>query len=77
MLQNLYFKVKIIRVKLVNLKIFIFACFRFARKTSQGLKFLQERHLIGNKPEDIAAFFHNEDRLDKTVVGDYLGDGDE
>lgn len=51
--------------------------FRFARKTSQGLKFLQERHLIGTKPEDIAAFFHNEDRLDKTVVGDYLGDGDE
>uniref|UniRef100_A0A915PU37 SEC7 domain-containing protein n=1 Tax=Setaria digitata TaxID=48799 RepID=A0A915PU37_9BILA len=49
----------------------------FARKTSQGLKFLQERHLIGTKPEDIAAFFHSEDRLDKTVVGDYLGDGDD
>ncbi|VBB28683.1 unnamed protein product [Acanthocheilonema viteae] len=46
----------------------------FARRTSQGLKFLQERQLIGTKPEDIAAFFHNEDRLDKTVVGDYLGD---
>ncbi|VDO43224.1 unnamed protein product [Onchocerca flexuosa] len=49
----------------------------FSRKPSQGLKFLQERHLIGTKPEDIAAFFHNEDRLDKTVVGDYLGDGDD
>uniref|UniRef100_A0A8R1TUZ9 SEC7 domain-containing protein n=1 Tax=Onchocerca volvulus TaxID=6282 RepID=A0A8R1TUZ9_ONCVO len=49
----------------------------FARKPSQGLKFLQERHLIGTKPEDIAAFFHSEDRLDKTVVGDYLGDGDD
>ncbi|VDK79873.1 unnamed protein product [Litomosoides sigmodontis] len=49
----------------------------FARKTGQGLKFLQERHLIGTKPEDIAAFFHKEDRLDKTVVGDYLGDGDD
>lgn len=49
----------------------------FARKMNQGLKFLQERHLIGTKPEDIATFFHNEDRLDKTVVGDYLGDGDD
>ncbi|VDN05986.1 unnamed protein product [Thelazia callipaeda] len=49
----------------------------FARKPSQGLKFLQERHLIGVEAQDIASFFHSEDRLDKAVVGDYLGDGDE
>lgn len=49
----------------------------FARKPKQGLLFLQEKNLVGTEPEDIAAFFHREDRLDKTVVGDYLGDGDE
>lgn len=43
----------------------------------QGLKFLQERNLIGKEPADIAEFFHSEDRLDKAVVGDFLGDGDE
>ncbi|VDN17886.1 unnamed protein product [Gongylonema pulchrum] len=47
----------------------------FARKPNEGLKFLQERQLVGMEPEDIAAFFHSEDRLDKTIVGDYLGDG--
>lgn len=43
----------------------------------QGLKFLQERNLVGTDPEDIAAFFHREDRLDKSVVGDFMGDGKE
>ncbi|VDD92137.1 unnamed protein product [Enterobius vermicularis] len=47
----------------------------FARKPMQGLKFLQERNLVGTDPEDIAAFFHREDRLDKSVVGDFMGDG--
>lgn len=46
-------------------------------KPKQGLKYLQEKDLVGTSPEDIAAFFHREDRLDKTVVGDYMGDGDE
>lgn len=50
---------------------------RFSRKSKEGLKFLQERKLIGTSPEDIATFFHSEDRLDKTAVGLFLGDGDE
>uniref|UniRef100_F1KQQ2 Brefeldin A-inhibited guanine nucleotide-exchange protein 2 n=1 Tax=Ascaris suum TaxID=6253 RepID=F1KQQ2_ASCSU len=49
----------------------------FAMKPKQGLKYLQEKDLVGTSPEDIAAFFHREDRLDKTVVGDYMGDGDD
>ncbi|KAI6207463.1 SEC7 domain-containing protein [Aphelenchoides besseyi] len=47
----------------------------FARKPKQGLKFLQEKNLVGTKPEEIAEFFHKEDRLDKAVIGDYLGEG--
>ncbi|VDN58317.1 unnamed protein product [Dracunculus medinensis] len=49
----------------------------FSRKPKHGLKFLQERQLIGSEIEDIARFFHKEDRLDKTVLGDFLGDGDD
>uniref|UniRef100_A0A0N5A8A3 SEC7 domain-containing protein n=1 Tax=Syphacia muris TaxID=451379 RepID=A0A0N5A8A3_9BILA len=49
----------------------------FNRKPMQGLKFLEERKLVGAEPEDIAAFFHSEDRLDKSVVGDFMGDGKE
>uniref|UniRef100_A0A914USB7 SEC7 domain-containing protein n=1 Tax=Plectus sambesii TaxID=2011161 RepID=A0A914USB7_9BILA len=48
----------------------------FARKPKQGLKFLQERGLIGTTAADIADFFDTEERLDKAVVGDFLGDGD-
>ena len=49
----------------------------FAKKPKQGLLFLQEKGFLGKEPKDIAKFFLVEDRLDKTVVGDYLGDGDE
>lgn len=48
----------------------------FNKKPTQGIRFLQERGIIGPDPWDIAQFFHQEDRLDKAVVGDFLGDGD-
>ncbi|CAK5088909.1 unnamed protein product [Meloidogyne enterolobii] len=48
----------------------------FAKKPAQGLTFLHSKGFIGTEPEDIAAFFHAEERLDKSVIGDYLGDGD-
>lgn len=48
----------------------------FNRKPKQGLKFLQDRHLIGVASQEIAKFFLSEERLDKAVVGDFLGDGD-
>ncbi len=49
---------------------------RFNRKPKQGLQFLQDNKLIGTHKEDIAQFLHAEERLDKSVVGDFLGDGD-
>lgn len=49
----------------------------FAKHPKQGLAFLQRKGFIGDSADDIASFFHSEERLDKTVVGDYLGDGNE
>ncbi|CEF68473.1 LD29171p [Strongyloides ratti] len=47
----------------------------FAKKATHGIKYLQEKNIVGTEPAQIAKFFFGEDRLDKTVVGDYLGDG--
>ncbi|VDO69404.1 unnamed protein product [Heligmosomoides polygyrus] len=49
----------------------------FSRKPKQGLAFLQEHGFVGTEPNDIADFLLKEERLDKTVVGDFLGDPDE
>ncbi|MFH4975093.1 hypothetical protein AB6A40_001802 [Gnathostoma spinigerum] len=49
----------------------------FSRKPKQGLKFLQDKQLVGTSPADIAEFFLKDERLDKTVVGDYLGSGED
>lgn len=48
---------------------------RFARKPLEGLSFLQEKGFVGTEPADIARFLSNEERLNKTVIGDFLGDG--
>lgn len=49
---------------------------KFNRKPHKGIAYLQEQGLVGRTPEDIARFFHEEDRLDKTCVGDFLGDNE-
>ena len=49
---------------------------RFNRKPRRGLQFLQSQALLGESAVDVARYFLNEERLDKTVVGDYLGDPD-
>jgi brefeldin A-inhibited guanine nucleotide-exchange protein len=49
----------------------------FNKKPKKGISFLQERGLLGMKVEDIAKFLIYDDRLDKTQVGDFLGDNDE
>ena len=46
-------------------------------KPKHGVKFLQGEGLIGTAAEDVARFFHSDVRLDRTAVGDYLGEGDE
>lgn len=45
----------------------------FNRKPKRGLQFLQEHGLLGPRPWDVAEFFHADERLDKTQIGDFLG----
>ncbi|KAK0168082.1 hypothetical protein PV327_001920 [Microctonus hyperodae] len=46
----------------------------FNRKPSKGIQYLQEQGLLGDLVEDVARFLHTDERLDKTAIGDFLGD---
>ncbi|KAK3091259.1 hypothetical protein FSP39_018373 [Pinctada imbricata] len=48
----------------------------FNKKPKKGLAYLQEQGMLGNMPDDVAEFFHTDDRLDKTLVGDFLGENE-
>lgn len=49
----------------------------FNGKPKRGVTFLQERGLLGTLKENVAKFLHDEDRLDKTYIGDFLGENDD
>ncbi|PYI14469.1 putative guanyl-nucleotide exchange factor [Aspergillus violaceofuscus CBS 115571] len=50
---------------------------QFNFKAKRGIKlFIQEGFVRSNSPEDIAAFLYRNDRLDKAMLGEYLGEGD-
>ena len=47
---------------------------KFNLKPSQGLAYLEARGYLKKTPTEVARFLHDyQDRLDKTVIGDYLG----
>ncbi|XP_071487051.1 brefeldin A-inhibited guanine nucleotide-exchange protein 1-like [Diadema antillarum] len=46
------------------------------KKPIKGIQFLQDHGLLGKKPEDIARFFHKDERLVKTVIGEFMGERD-
>ncbi|CAN2389838.1 Dimerisation and cyclophilin-binding domain of Mon2, partial [Pristimantis euphronides] len=46
----------------------------FNKKPKRGLQFLQEQGMLGATPQDIAQLLHQEDRLDFTTVGEFLGE---
>ncbi|XP_075518419.1 brefeldin A-inhibited guanine nucleotide-exchange protein 2 [Primulina tabacum] len=46
----------------------------FNRKPKKGIEFLINANKVGNSPEEIAAFLKNASGLDKTLIGDYLGE---
>ena len=50
---------------------------RFASKPKKGVKFLQEKKLLSGEPEAVAELFHKDERLNRTAMGDYMGEGDE
>ncbi|KAE8665779.1 Brefeldin A-inhibited guanine nucleotide-exchange protein 2 [Hibiscus syriacus] len=46
----------------------------FNRKPRKGIEFLIKANKIGDSPEEIAAFLKNASGLNKTLIGDYLGE---
>ena len=49
----------------------------FNEKPKKGIEFLQGQKLVGDDPADVAKFLAVTMALDKTVIGDYLGERDE
>ncbi|PIA49931.1 hypothetical protein AQUCO_01300573v1 [Aquilegia coerulea] len=49
----------------------------FNRKPKKGIDFLINAKKVGNSPEEIAAFLKDASGLNKTLVGDYLGERDD
>jgi brefeldin A-inhibited guanine nucleotide-exchange protein len=47
---------------------------KFNVKPKKGIAFLQEHGLLGKDAVAIAAWLHMDERLDKTQIGEYLGD---
>ena len=48
----------------------------FNKKPKKGLQFLQDNDLLGRTAEDIAVFLVEDERLDKTAIGDFLGENE-
>lgn len=46
----------------------------FNRKPKKGIEFLINVNKVGNSPEEIAAFLKDASDLNKTLIGDYLGE---
>ncbi|KAG9445348.1 hypothetical protein H6P81_016688 [Aristolochia fimbriata] len=46
----------------------------FNRKPKKGVEFLVNAKKVGETPEEIAAFLKSESGLNKTLIGDYLGE---
>ena len=50
----------------------------FNKKPRAGLDYLQQHGLLATDIRSVAEFLHkDDDRLDRTVIGDYLGDPDD
>lgn len=49
----------------------------FNRKPKKGIEFLISANKVGNSPEEIAAFLKDASDLNKTLIGDYLGEREE
>ncbi|MCH90840.1 brefeldin A-inhibited guanine nucleotide-exchange protein 2-like [Trifolium medium] len=49
----------------------------FNRKPKKGIEFLINANKVGDSPEDIATFLKDASGLDKTLIGDYLGEREE
>uniref|UniRef100_A0AC35TRP5 SEC7 domain-containing protein n=1 Tax=Rhabditophanes sp. KR3021 TaxID=114890 RepID=A0AC35TRP5_9BILA len=48
----------------------------FDKKPKAGIKYLQDQNMLTADPLSIAKFFFTEERLSKSAVGEYLGEGE-
>uniref|UniRef100_A0A8C4SFB1 ADP-ribosylation factor guanine nucleotide-exchange factor 2 (brefeldin A-inhibited) n=1 Tax=Erpetoichthys calabaricus TaxID=27687 RepID=A0A8C4SFB1_ERPCA len=46
----------------------------FNKKPKRGVQYLQEQGMLGDTTEDVALFLQQEERLDTTQVGEFLGE---
>ncbi|XP_046858092.1 brefeldin A-inhibited guanine nucleotide-exchange protein 1-like isoform X3 [Xenia sp. Carnegie-2017] len=46
----------------------------FNKNPSKGIKFLQSEGLLGETATEVAQFLHTDDTLDKTMIGELIGD---
>ncbi|XP_075224969.1 ADP ribosylation factor guanine nucleotide exchange factor Sec71 [Lycorma delicatula] len=49
----------------------------FNRKPKKGITFLQEQGLLGSTAGEVAEWLHSDERLDKTGIGDFLGENED
>eukprot|EP00873_Tetraselmis_striata_P021183 jgi/Tetstr1/441447/TSEL_029692.t1 len=49
----------------------------FNKKPKKGIAFMQEHGMLGTSTEDIAVFLQRTKGLNKTLIGDYLGERDD
>ncbi|XP_013378695.1 brefeldin A-inhibited guanine nucleotide-exchange protein 1 isoform X2 [Lingula anatina] len=48
----------------------------FNKKPAKGIAYLQEQGLLGKSASDVAEFFATDERLDKTAIGDFMGENE-
>lgn len=49
----------------------------FNRKPKKGITFLQDQGLLGKTSKEVADWLHIDDRLDKTFIGEFLGENED
>ena len=70
-------RARLLRPTVIGSLCYILSSPRFNKKPSKGIQFLQDQGIVGPSPEDIAEFFHQEDRrLDPSTIGDFLGENE-
>ncbi|XP_058206768.1 ARF guanine-nucleotide exchange factor GNL2 [Rhododendron vialii] len=69
--------VEYVRMRKAQKRKLLIAGNHFNRDEKKGLEYLKVSNLVSDDPKAYAMFFRYTPRLDKTMIGDYLGDPDE
>ena len=50
---------------------------QFKKKPKKGIQYLQKQKMLGTSPQEVAQFLMTSQGLDKTSIGEYLGEADQ